>query len=145
MRLACVVLLAGLLVGCSSSDDDYCSTLKESKAAFTKLAGAAGSNDPDYLGEALTLFQRMREESPDGLRDEWDTVVFAWSDLVDALHDAGIEAKDFDPAKRPEGVAEEQFAHVKDVAVKLSSRQVLDAVDGINEHAKDACDVDVSL
>jgi len=145
MRLACVVLLAGLMVGCSSSEDDYCGTLKESKAAFTKLADAAESNDPDYLGDALALFSRMREESPGELRDEWDTVVFAWSDLVDALHEAGIEPTGFDPDERPEGVTEEQFAHVKDVAVKLSSQRVLDAVDGINEHAKDACDVDLSL
>jgi hypothetical protein len=65
--------------------------------------------------------------------------------LVDALCVADIEAKDFDPAKRPDGVTAEQFARVKDVAVKLSSPRVLDTVDGINERAGEACKVDLSL
>jgi hypothetical protein len=140
-----LALLAALLVGCSSEQGDYCGALKDEKAAFTRLAAAAESKDPGYLSDALALFERMRTVAPSELRDEWDTVVFAWSDVVDALDAAGIESEAFDPDKRPDGVSAAQFANVRAVAAKLASARVLDAVGGINDYAKEACDVDLSL
>jgi hypothetical protein len=145
MRLLALVCVAVLLTGCSSKQDGYCGVLKDEKAALGKLASAARDKDPNYLTDALAVFETMRKAAPDDLRDEWDTVVFAWSDLVDVLKRAGVDPKDFDPAKRPAGVSAETFAEIRTVAAKLSSTRVLDAVSGINQQAKDACQTDLAL
>lgn len=146
MRVAALVLVAALLIGCGSDEgDDYCSTLRSDNTALNELADAAQERDADYLVEALAIFERIREVAPDDLRDEWDTVVFAWSDLVDSLEQAGIDAGTFDPGKRPEGVSPEVFRNVKDVAAELSSVRVLDAVRVINEQARNACELSLDL
>ncbi len=138
-------LVTALLVGCSSQESDYCAALKDQKATFTKLADDAAQEGSDYLTTALTLFETMRAEAPDSLRDEWDTVVFAWSDLIETLRDVGIDPRGFDPSKRPDGVSVQEFNQVKQVAAKLSSLRVRDAVGGINEQARDVCKTDLSL
>jgi hypothetical protein len=145
MKALALLCVSVLLVGCSSKADSYCGALKDEKAAFGKLATAAEGKDPGYLTDALALFERMRKAAPDDLRDEWDTVVFAWSDLVDVLRRTGVDPKGFDPAKRPYGVSAEDFDRIKAVAAKLSSQRVLDAVSGISQQARDACDIDLSL
>lgn len=142
------VLALLLLAGCSSGGDTseaYCDTLRDERAAFVQLADDARARKQGYLTDALALFERMQREAPDTLRDEWDTVVFAWSDLVDALRDSGADPATFDPEKRPEGLTDDQFATVKDVAGKLSTPRVRDAAKEITQHARDACDVELSL
>lgn len=140
------VLLGALLTACSGDGDDgYCSLLDTESKALNDLADQSAAKDPDYLTDALALFQRLRKAAPADLRDEWDTVTFAWSDLVEALDEAGIEPGEFDPGKRPDSVSAADFAHVRDVAAKLASVRVLDAVSGINDHAQQACEVDLSL
>jgi hypothetical protein len=146
VRALVVVLLCGLLVSCSSSDKDpYCSLLGKEKPTINKLADEAQAGGSSYLADSLALFGRLRQAAPDDLRDEWDTVYFAWSDLIDIFAQTGIDPSTFTVKKKPEGVSQADFERVKAVAAKLTSSRVLDAVRGINDQAHDACHVDLSL
>ena len=143
--LVALSLVASLLTGCSGEGDDYCGVLRDERTALAELAQKAQANDADYLTAALAIFQGLRKAAPEDLRDEWDTLIFAWSDLVDALKEAGIAPRDFDPKKRPADVSPTEFSHVRDLAAELSSTRVLDAADGIDDHAEQECNVDLSL
>jgi hypothetical protein len=145
MRWLVLVLAAAALVACSSPEEDYCDALSDSSEDFADLAASAEERDPGYLTDALDLIGRMRDDAPEGLRDEWDTVYFAWSDLVDVLDETGVDEEDFDPEKRPDGVSAEDFSQIQATAAELSSARVRDAVRGIGQHAAEVCDVDLDL
>ena len=147
MRAALVLALVVLSVtGCSSDPEQgYCDALDDARTTLVGLATSSDEGGDDYLRPALDLFEDLRADAPSSLRDEWDTFVFAWSDLVDVLTDTGVDPTTFDPATKPDGVSEEDFQRVKDAAAELRSARVRDAVDGITQHAKDVCDVSLDL
>lgn len=150
-RLRLVTPLAVLAVGLASlgacspgaSPEDYCPVLRQERSTLHDLGDAARSQDPSYLTETLDVFELLRKASPDELRDEWDTVTFAWADLVDVVHDTGLDLAGFDPGKRPAGMSRRDFERVRSTAVELGSLRVRDALTGITQHAREVCGVDL--
>ena len=138
-----VVLLAA---GCSSDPDEkYCHDLSEARTSLTGLADRSDEGAGDYLEPALSLFEDLRADAPSGLRDEWDTIVFAWSDLVDVLERTGVDPTTFDPAKKPEGLSKQDFDLVRAAAAELGTARVQDAVTEVTQHAEEVCGVTLDL
>lgn len=128
------------LTGCSSSPGGYCADLKAKSAVFTS---AASATQVSALTGVLSTIDTLRQESPDDMRDEWDTFYYAWEGLVQALNAAGVSGDIPQAGKRPDGVSKTDWADVQAAAEELSSARVADAVTSIEQQALDVCKVDL--
>ena len=145
-RLLAVGLLAVPSTACSADpEQEYCDELETATARLVGLADRSGDEGEDYLEPALTLLEQLRVQAPDDLRDEWDTFVFAWQDLVQVLRDTGVDPTTFDPSQRPDGLSQRDFDRIRAVGDELRSARVRDAVEGITRHANDVCGLSLDL
>ncbi len=142
-------LVAGLLAGCGGDEDGpdgaYCSTLRTEKKQLARLADQAGRPGTDVLTPTLEALGRLRQASPRDLRDEWDTVYYAWSAMVDAVKDAGVDPGDYRPGRTPQGVSAADARRLGEVAAQLGSARVVDASRGLEDHARQVCDVELRV
>lgn len=135
-------VLVASLAGCATDTERYCDTLSERKQTLTDLAVA---RDGDVLGQTLDVLRDLRDEAPSDIEDEWSTLVFAYETLADAFDAAGTSPGDYDPAAPPEGVTEQQVQRIEGAAAELRSGRVMQAADGLEQHARDVCKVDLGL
>lgn len=143
--MAAGLLVLATLPGCASDQEQYCDALREQKTTLTGLADRANNPDTDIFAESLAVFQDLKDEAPDDVADEWDTLIFAWQDLEAAFDRAGTTPAEYDPAKPPAGVSDAEAKALEDAAAELRSPRVVDAGDGIEQHASDVCKVDLGL
>jgi hypothetical protein len=150
--LAVALLCAGL-AGCTSQQKRYCSAVEHQQGPLAKLAAGSGERggdpggDPggDVVGDSLAIFTDLAAQAPDDVAGDWDTVVFAWQQLDDALTAAGISADDVRPGQRPAGVSAAEYRALTGAAEQLRSPRVLAAAGSIQQHARDVCKVDLGL
>ncbi len=146
--IAALVLGASLLTGCGGGDggssSGYCDDLKSAKEEFSAL----DSDSPDMadLEKAFDRMHELADEAPDEVKDEWETLDGAITDLTDALDEAGITMDDL--AKMQQGEMPENFdpAKLQELAPKMEEmggQDFQDAADAIEKHAKDECNVDL--
>ncbi len=141
--LAAVLLLPVLLAGCSSQQEEYCSALEEEQQTLAEL-GEGGFEESGTVARTTDVFQRLTEEAPEDLRDEWDTLTGAWRGLEQALQVAGADESMFEAGERPEGMSAEDYDRISQAAVQLRSTRVVEAATGIEQHAQDVCEVDLT-
>ncbi|NUR09648.1 MAG: hypothetical protein HOQ22_08775 [Nocardioidaceae bacterium] len=132
-----VALLATGLTSCTSSTESYCASLKDDKK---QLTGQAAQGD---LHRTVTLLAGLRDEAPDDISGEWDTLVTAIQDLVDAVDATGAKLSQFQGGRKPAGVTTGQYRAVQQAAGELSSTRVQQAGQSIEQHALDVCKVDL--
>jgi hypothetical protein len=146
--LAVALLCAGL-TGCTSQQERYCSAVEDQQGPLAELAAGSGARDgdpgADVVGDSLAIFTDLSAEAPDDVAGDWDTVVFAWQRLDDALTAAGISADDVRPGQRPAGVSAAEYRTLTGAAEELRSARVLAAAGSIQQHARDVCKVDLGL
>jgi hypothetical protein len=130
------------LAACGQDEPDYCTALKSEQRTLTTLADRADQRNGDVLTPTLAAFGRLRDAAPQQLSDEWDTVVFAYRALADAVKEAGVDPAAYRPGKRPAGVTRGEAKHLAGVAAELESPRVIDAVTGIEDQARQVCKVD---
>ena len=145
--LAALGLLATLVSGCSGGQDEYCASLADAKEQLTHLAaeadgGSAAQAPTDTLTPTLDVLRGLRSDAPDELKDEWDTVVFAYEDLAEAADRAGVDPADLSAGHAPRGLPPSQARRLAAVASKLESSRVLEASKGIEDQARQVCGVD---
>jgi hypothetical protein len=142
--LTAAVATATTVGGCSGSDrDDYCAALTDEKATLERLSQRADDPASGALSDSIDVFERLRDASPEDIRDEWTTYVISWQALESALERAGVDAGVFTDDERPEGVGDAELDAVRDAAAKMRSQPVVDAASGIEQHATDVCGVDL--
>ena len=71
------------------------------------LQGGGGASAESALG----VMKKLKAAAPTELQDEWDTVVFAYEDLVQAVQSTGVPIDSFGARKRPEGVSLREWMH----------------------------------
>jgi hypothetical protein len=135
-------VLVASLAGCASDTERYCDTLAEKKQTLTDLAV---SDDADVLEQTLDVLRDLRDDAPSDIEDEWSTLVFAYETLGDAFLAAGTSPAEYDPASPPEGVTQEQAQRIEGAAAELRSARVMQAADGLEQHATDVCKVNLGL
>lgn len=136
-------LLLGVLTGCASQTEKYCSAVKDDNKTLQKLASTSGKSSGDVVGKSLDIFKDLQDKAPHDVTAEWDTFVSAWQGLSDALHSAGVDPSQLEAGKKPAGVSEAQYQAVTGAAEELRSQRVLDAAQGIERHASDVCKVEL--
>jgi hypothetical protein len=144
LAAATMIAACALVTGCGDDDPfaSYCEEVEAQQAALTEdLAGG----DATALIDALPEFERLREKSPDDLRDEWDTVTSRIGDLVDALEDAGVDPSSYDRKAPPDDVTEEQRKAIDDAARALATPEMAAALDGVEQQARDVCKTPLAL
>lgn len=141
LPLALAALLAAALTGCAGETERYCDALAERKQTLADLAVAGG----DVLEPTLDVLHRLREEAPDDIEDEWSTLVFAYEGLADAFEAAGTSPGEYHPESPPAGVSAAEARRIEGAAGALRSPRVMQAADGLEQHARDVCKVDLGL
>ena len=130
-----------MLNGCSEQGEDYCAALKEEQSTLTELADSAEKGG-DVLTPTVASFERLRTAAPEELRDEWDTLLVAYRSLVDAVQEAEIDPAEYRPDDPPPGLSGEEAKQLAAVASKVASARVVEAANGIQQHAREVCDVE---
>jgi len=140
--VAAALLTLTMLSGCGGDpEDQYCSAVRDERSTLDKLARESRNAKTDVVTPTLAAFERLQKEAPPELSDEYQTVVFAYQDLVEAIHRASIDPQGYRPGKRPAGLSDSDAHELAAVAAKLSSPHVTDAVAGIEQHAREVCHV----
>jgi hypothetical protein len=145
------LVVAGLLVttgltGCSNGTASYCSTLKDDQKKLDTLATRAakpGEQGVQALGDTVGVLSDLRDEAPDDISDEWNTLVGALQGLVDAVKATGHPLGDFAGGTKPDGVTSGQYDAVEQAATELQDTRVQQAGKSIEQHAQDVCKVDL--
>jgi hypothetical protein len=146
-RLAVPLALAvvcSLVAGCGEDDpfEAYCEEVKAQQEALTEDLSGGG---PTALIDALPEFERLRDRSPDDLRDEWDTVTSRIGDLVEALEDAGVDPATYERDKPPAGVGTEEREAIDAAAQALATPEMAAALAGVEQQARDVCKTPLAL
>lgn len=144
-RLLTAVLPAVLLLSLQACGDDeksYCSALSGDQKVFSEM-------QDDTSGVALlqhrSTLHSLAEKAPDDLNDEWQTFLGALDAFAKTLHDVGVSPGDFVGGQPPAGLSAADRARVADAASELSDADVVEAANGIEQHAKDVCKLQLGL
>lgn len=137
-------LAVGTWAGCQSQQEVYCSALREERQTIVELNRLADQPRKGVIDESLDVFEGLRDEAPDDLVDEWDTYLRAWRGLHVALQRAGADESLFRSGEQPRSVGDDEYAAIRAAAEQLRSPRVVDAATGIEQQARDVCEVDLS-
>ena len=137
-RAAAVVLLLLALVstGCADQKEKYCDAVEDHQQ---ELGEILGDGAPDALLKALPIFRDLAEDAPDDIRDDWRTVVGALEGLDEALDDAGVDPATYDRDKPPAGLSKEDQAKIDAAALELTSNPTVQALENVQQQARDVC------
>lgn len=144
--VAVATLMSGMLTACGGGGDTgaYCDSLKTAKADF----GSLESGDVANFEKAFDTLHELADEAPDDVKDDWETLDGALTDMEKALQDAGIKVSDLEGmvnnGEIPEGADMEKLATLSDDLGAITSGKVEEAGNNIEKHAKDECDVDLT-
>lgn len=138
-----VLLLPLLASGCASQQERYCAALEEETPTLREL-GDGGLEESGTVASTAEVFGRLSEEAPDDLRDEWDTMTTTWQGLRRALEAAGADERMFEDGERPQGMSAQDYDRISQAAVRLRSTRVVQAASGIEQHARNVCEVDLT-
>jgi hypothetical protein len=142
--LAAVLVTAGL-TSCSSTKS-YCSALKDDQKQLTRLSKESakpGKAGTQALDDTVAVLSDLRDDAPDDISGEWDTLVEALEGLVGAIKDSGASPSEFAGGQAPDGVTTGQLKAVQAAATELQSTRVRQAGASIEQHARDVCKVDL--
>jgi hypothetical protein len=148
VRAGMAALLAAALVAlaaCGGEDDPFATYCEEVKAQQAALSEDLAGGEATGLIEALPEFEQLAEKSPDDLRDEWDVVTSRIGALVDALEDAGVDPATYDRKKPPAGLTQEQRKAIDAAARALAAPEMIRALSGVEQQARDVCKTPLTL
>ena len=141
--IAVLALALGPLAGCSEDPyAEYCERVEENQADLTRVLGDAGD---EGLLAALPIFTELSEAAPRDLVDEWDRVVGSLTRLRDTLEAEGVEPGEYDAANPPEGLDAAAIGRIEAAAERVAAPETIEALGGIEQHARDVCQTPLSL
>lgn len=136
-------LVAVVLTACSGDPEEaYCEEVQEQQPELTALTAEGG---PAALLEALPVFETLRDAAPTDVRDEWDVVVGRLGALDAALADAGVDPAAYDRDEPPEGLTAEQRTAIGSAARQLATPEMVRALNGVQQQARDVCGTSLTL
>lgn len=139
------LLMVASLTGCASETERYCDELGAKKDTLADLAVESGRPGGDVLTDTVEVWRDLRDEAPEDIADEWQTLVFALEGLVEAFDAAGTTPDEYNPASPPKGVTEAEAELLRGAAAELASERVTAAGDAVEQHARDVCKVNLGL
>ncbi|MFC7359621.1 hypothetical protein [Nocardioides astragali] len=142
MRLAALLLLVPLAVGCSGDPQaDYCDGVEEHQR---ELSDVAASEDPGAIFDALDTYDDLREEAPRDIADDWDAVIDPLRRLEEVLADNGVDPSSYAADEPPADLDDEGREAVEAAARDVGSEQTVTAMAAVEQHALDVCGTPLS-
>jgi hypothetical protein len=141
-RVVLLALVLPLLVACGDDKDDYCAAVTEHQEHLSELVS---SGEPDAMIQALDIFRDLQDQAPSDISDEWQQVVGSVEALQKALDDAGVDASTYDRDKPPAGLTAEQKKAIDAAATRLGGGETLQALQDLDQQARDVCHTPLSL
>jgi len=140
--LLALLILSLPLAACSDDEDAYCGALKADQESFSEM-----QEDTTGLGllKHRPTLARLAAKAPEDLRDEWQTFLGAIDAFSETLDDVGVSPDDFADERPPAGLSATDRSRIASAANELSSKDVVDAANGIEQHAKDVCKLQLGL
>jgi hypothetical protein len=141
-----MAVVAGVLGGCGADPEEaYCDTLQTESRELERLAKQSSQPGTDVLRPTLASLQRLSDDAPPHLEDEYATLVYAWEGVVDAVDRAGVDPEAYRPGRMPEGVRGPDARRLEQTTSTLVSPRIRDAANGIEDHAEQVCGLDLTL
>jgi hypothetical protein len=136
------VAVCALLAGCASEQEQYCQAVADHQEELTEIAA---QDDGTALLDALEIYRELRDEAPSDITDEWQQVIRSLEGLDEALADAGVDPAAYDPEQPPEGVTPEERAAIARAASEVGSLETQQALQGVEQQARDVCKTPLTL
>ncbi|CAN5368108.1 hypothetical protein BH09ACT12_BH09ACT12_37470 [soil metagenome] len=139
----CLVLgLLGVTSGCGDDPiESYCAEVEVQQKPITEAVAAGATG----LLLALPSFEALRDKAPDDIADKWAVVVQRISVLEEALDDAGVDPASYDPEQPPADLSKDELAAITAAASGLVTEATTEALDSVQQHARDVCKTPLSL
>ena len=137
-----LVLALVPLAGCGDPKDDYCSAVKEHQEPLSKIIS---DGRQDSLIRALDIFKDLQSKAPSDVSDEWQQLVSRIEALDTALQDAGVDPASYDRQKPPAGLSTDDKARIDAAARELGSEETLQALQSLDQEARDVCQTPLTL
>ena len=145
-RLAVAALVAVLgsgLSGCGgSSTDDYCAAVTAHRDDLSKVLADGG---PAALLDALPILRELQAKAPGDIAGDWATVTGRLAALQQALAAAGVDAHHYDSSHPPASLTPAQRQRIADAATALGSAATAQALDAVQQQARDVCHTPLTL
>ena len=130
------------LTGCGGGGDTeaYCDTLSSTKDDIEGLE----AGDPGAFQTAFDAFDKLADEAPNEVSDDWATMQEGVQKIEQAFEDAGLQLDELDEVmggEVPEGVDMAKLEELGTTLEELDSEEFNDASDAIEEHAQEECDI----
>ena len=137
-----VLALVPLAGGCGDPKDDYCSAVKDHEQGLSQIVS---DGRQDSLIRALDIFKDLQDKAPSDVTDEWQQLVSRIEALDTALRDVGVDPASYDRQKPPAGLSTEDKARIDAAARELGSEETLQALQSLDQEARDVCQTPLTL
>lgn len=137
---ALVLVSAGVMWWFIGRGEDYCGLVNEKTQAVQSGQGAMQN-----LVEGLPELRELAGAAPSDLKDEWQVVLAAVVGMERAFVETGVDPATSSIDDLPPTVTAEQRQRLQAAASKLISSETREAVDGIEQHARDVCHVPLQI
>jgi hypothetical protein len=138
-----VVPALSLIAACDSGYAEtsaYCGAVEDAKPAFVALQ----SGDPETFDQAFATFHELAQDSPSELDADWKVLDGAIADVEVALEAAGLDFAALSAGELPEDIDPQELRALMDGLEALASADITAAANSIEEHAFEACDVELA-
>jgi hypothetical protein len=136
------LLLLGALTSCKSDTEAYCDEVKAQQQRLTELAA---DPDPTRIFEVLGPYQALAAKAPDDIKAEWATVIDHYQQLQAALADAGVSPQEYAGSSWRQGLSKEQVNGILRAAAGLVDPATREALNGVQQQARDVCQTPLSF
>ena len=134
--------LVGLLSSCKSDTEKYCDEVKAQQQRLTELAA---DPDPAKIFDVLPPYRALADKAPDDIKAEWATVIDRYEQLQSALSDADVSPQEYADSSWRKGLSEEQVNGVLRAAAGLVDPATREALNGVQQQARDVCQTPLSF
>lgn len=132
-----LVLGAG---GCGGEDDGrYCEIAKDNQSVFIDDATGLG------LITNLEKLRQIADRAPEDLKDEWQVLLSALEGLRTAIDSSGLKPSEFVNGTPPASASAAARQTIAAAADRVGQQDVVEAANGIEQHAKDVCKFQLGL
>lgn len=139
---AALLLTGVLLAGCGDATQGYCDEVKDQQKTLTDLAA---NPDPADIFKVLPPYRALADKAPRDIKQDWATVIDRYEALQAALADAHVTPGEYADNKWREGRSKEQVSAVLRAAAGLSDPETTEAINAVQQQARDVCQTPLSF
>lgn len=153
--LAAAAAVLTVAAGCGGDPyESYCGTVESQRQELSTTLAEGGTT---ALFDALETMRVLREEAPEDIRGDWNTLIGAIEGLEDALEEAGVDPAEYERSAPSEGgsdgadsatggaVTPAERAEIDAAARRLGNATTARASERIQQQARDVCGTPLTL